>query len=420
MKGKYSLPVVKAVDLIWTSFDKEEMRRGYEMLLQAGQKGDADALCFIARCHMGEEYVWSGGGFATDDDNASLLMQRSALMGSATGVLCAVRSGNFTPSVERGMPFASFKEAYEEVLAQAERGNAFCQYLIGNVYYWGDYLMVEPELAHQFKNVEAYNEFAYPIARKYYERSFRGRITAGWGNYRNIWKSGLSLENPELYESYFIQLAEISPVVCCSYGIYLDTEKNDKQGALSYYIRAAHRGDIQATFNAGCCYDQGSGVEQDIDMAFRFYEIAAIGGEAGAQWQVGYYYFDGWGSVEQDYAKAAYWFQQAYENPNGNCELRSAAYLAICYQDGLGVVQDYDIAFSYLEVVEDQTDELWDPINAMVLNALGVAYAYGLGTEQDIELGRENLEAAAKLGSETAKENLQYLEQQGKKRKIDD
>ncbi|MDE6800940.1 MAG: hypothetical protein K2P62_12050, partial [Phocaeicola sp.] len=99
MKGKYSLPVVKAVDLIWTSFDKEEMRRGYEMLLQAGQKGDADALCFIARCHMGEEYVWSGGGFATDDDNASLLMQRSALMGSATGVLCAVRSGNFTPSV---------------------------------------------------------------------------------------------------------------------------------------------------------------------------------------------------------------------------------------------------------------------------------------------------------------------------------
>ena len=53
-------------------------------------------------------------------------------------------------------------------------------------------------------------------------------------------------------------------------------------------------------------------------------------------------------------------------------------------------------------------------------NALGVAYAYGLGTEQDIELGRENLEAAAKLGSETAKENLQYLEQQGKKRKIDD
>ena len=81
MNGKYSLPVVKAVDLIWTSFDKEEIHRGYAMLMQAAQQGDADALCFIARCFMGEEYVWSGAGFATDDASASKLMQKSALMG---------------------------------------------------------------------------------------------------------------------------------------------------------------------------------------------------------------------------------------------------------------------------------------------------------------------------------------------------
>lgn len=55
MNGKYSLPVVKAVDLIWTSFDREEIHRGYAMLMQAAQQGDADALCFIARCFMGEE-----------------------------------------------------------------------------------------------------------------------------------------------------------------------------------------------------------------------------------------------------------------------------------------------------------------------------------------------------------------------------
>ena len=108
MNGKFSLPVVKAIDLIWTSFNKEEIRRGYEMLLQAAQHGDADALCFIARCFMGPQYVWSGAGFATDDANASMLMQKSAMMGSASGVLCAVRSGNFTPAVQRAMPFASF------------------------------------------------------------------------------------------------------------------------------------------------------------------------------------------------------------------------------------------------------------------------------------------------------------------------
>lgn len=58
MKGKYSKPVKTAVELIWSSFDRDEIRRGYAMLMQAAQQGDADALAFIARCFMGEEYVW--------------------------------------------------------------------------------------------------------------------------------------------------------------------------------------------------------------------------------------------------------------------------------------------------------------------------------------------------------------------------
>ena len=86
---------------------------------------------------MGESYVWPQAGFKVDDENASKLMQKSAMMGSATGVLCAARSANLTPSVERAMPFASFKEAFEEILGQAERGDAFCCYMVGNVYYWG-------------------------------------------------------------------------------------------------------------------------------------------------------------------------------------------------------------------------------------------------------------------------------------------
>ena len=55
MKGKYSKPVKTAVKLIWSSFDREKIRQGYAMLMQAAQQGDADALAFIARCFMGEE-----------------------------------------------------------------------------------------------------------------------------------------------------------------------------------------------------------------------------------------------------------------------------------------------------------------------------------------------------------------------------
>lgn len=119
MNGTFSLPVLKGVDLIWTSFDKQEVRRGYDMLMMAAREGDADALCFIARCFMDEEYVWSGAGFTPDYKNASMLMQKSAVMGSASGVLCCVRSDNFTPTVFRDMPLESFREPFEEVRQQA-------------------------------------------------------------------------------------------------------------------------------------------------------------------------------------------------------------------------------------------------------------------------------------------------------------
>ena len=411
MNGKYSLPVVKAVDMIWTSFDREEIRRGYAMLMQAAQQGDADALAFIARCFMGEEYVWSGAGFTPDEANASMLMQKSALMGSATGVLCAVRSGNLTPSVQRGMPFASFKDAFDEILSQAERGNAFCCYMIGNVYFWGDYLLVEPELAKQFKTEDKYHAWAYPIAKDWYERSFKGRVCAGWGNYCNIRKSRLCSIKNDTFEFYYQMLAEISPVICNNYGHYLETEKKNPQAALTYYAKAAYQGDPQGAYNAGHVYEGGEVVEENIEVAYQFYKIAATGGHPGGQFEMGYYHFEGCGGAEQDYAKAVQWFEQAYENPKCRNVTRTqaAAYLGICCQDGLGVVQDDDAAIEYLREAEEGIDDLWDSIKEKVLNALGVAYAFGRGTEEDIELGYQYFEDAAKLGSEEAKEHLQYI-----------
>lgn len=411
MNGKYSLPVVKAVDMIWTSFDREEIRRGYAMLMQAAQQGDADALAFIARCFMGEEYVWGGAGFTPDDANASKLMQKSAMMGSATGVLCAVRSGNFTPAVQRGMPFASFKDAFEEILHQAEGGNAFCCYMIGNVYYWGDYLLVEPELSKEFKTEQEYNAWAYPKAVEWYERSFNGRICAGWGNYCSIRDSGLCSIQKDVFEHYYQLLAEIFPLICNNYGHYLEYDMKNPQAALGYYAKAAYRGDPQGAYNAGHIYEGGEVVEENIEIACRFYQMAAMGGLAAAQFEMGYYHFEGCGTMEQDYAKAVQWFEKAYSNPKcrQKTKVQTAAYLGICCQDGLGTVQDDEVALEYLQEAEEGSDDLWDSIKSKVLTALGVAYAFGRGTDEDIELGYQYLEDASTLGSEEAKEYLSYI-----------
>ena len=411
MKGKYSKPVKTAVELIWSSFDRDEIRRGYAMLMQAAQQGDADALAFIARCFMGEEYVWPQAGFKVDDANASKLMQKSAMMGSATGVLCAARSSNLTPSVERHMPFASFKEAFEEILGQAERGDAFCCYMVANVYFWGDYLRVEPDYAKQFKDENGYNAWAYPIAKEWYERSFDGGLCAGWGNYCNIRESGLCDIAQDVFEKYYLMLADISPVICNNYGYYLRTEKGDSYGGLLRYVEAARRGDPQAAYNAGHIYEAGEEVDENIDLAYQLYEMAAKCGHPAGQFEVGYYLFEGFGDVEQDYAKAVEWFEKAYQNPkcSETTRTQTAAYLGLCYQEGLGTVQDDDVAFEYLHEAGEDIDNLWESITVKVLTALGVAYAFGRGTEADIELGYQYFEDAAKLGSEEAKEYIGYI-----------
>lgn len=411
MKGKYSKPVKTAVELIWSSFDREQIRQGYALLMQAAQQGDADALAFIARCFMGEEYVWAQAGFKADDANASKLMQKSALMGSATGVLCAARSGNLTPSVERSMPFASFKEAFEEILTQAERGDAFCCYMVGNVYYWGDYLRVEPDLTKMFADVNAYNTWAYPIAKSWYERSFDKGLCAGWGNYCNIRKSGLCDISTDVYEQYYQKLADISPVICTNYGYYLRKEKGESYGGLLRYVEAARKGDPQGAYNAGHIYEAGEEVEENIELAYQLYEMAANGGLASGQFEMGYYHFEGCGDAEQDYAVAFDWFEKAYNNPKCSKTTRTqvAAYLGLCYQEGLGTVQDFDLALEYLHEAGEGIDDLWESITVKVLTALGVAYAFGRGTEADIELGYQYFEDAVKLGSKEAKEYIDYI-----------
>ena len=411
MKGEYSTAVETAVKLIWSSFDREKIRQGYAMLMQAAQQGDADALAFIARCFMGEEYVWSQAGFTVDEANASKLMQKSAMMGSATGVLCAVRSANLTPSVERAMPFASFKEAFEEILGQAERGDAFCCYMVANVYFWGDYLRVEPDYAKQFKDERDYNAWAWPIAKVWYERSFDGRLCAGWGNYCDIRKSGLGDISRDAYERYYQMLADISPVICTNYGYYLRKEKGDSYAGLLRYVEAARKGDPQGAYNAGHIYEAGEEVDENIDLAYQLYEMAAKCGHPAGQFEVGYYLFEGFGDVEQDYAKAVEWFEKAYQNPkcSETTRTQTAAYLGLCYQEGLGTVQDDDVAFEYLHEAGEDIDNLWESITVKVLTALGVAYAFGRGTEADIELGYQYFEDAVKLDSEEAKEYIGYI-----------
>ena len=68
-------------------------QRGFQLLQQAAQDGDADACCLLARCLYGPEYTWPGHGFPVDGQAGDELMRRSVLGGKRHRALLSLRSG---------------------------------------------------------------------------------------------------------------------------------------------------------------------------------------------------------------------------------------------------------------------------------------------------------------------------------------
>ena len=101
-------------------------------------------------------------------------------------------------------------------------------------------------------------------------------------------------------------------------------------------MMAVERGDAASAYNVGTCYGRGYGVAEDPDKAFEYYMMAAEAGYANAQFQVGNFYYEGRGNVRHDYAAAVRWLEHAYANRSDREDIRAAAELAVCYQNGLG------------------------------------------------------------------------------------
>ncbi len=208
------------------------MRRGYDLLTEAAREGDADAYCFLGRCHLGEEYVGSGGGFVRDERLASRYIAESIVRGSASGVLCALRTGDLTPELHAQMPFDSLKRSLC-IGARTGRGRrGFRPVHDRQRLFWGDYLeIIGDEEAARFDSEEDYYAFAYPIAAHYYERSFRNGLTCGFGNYRSIYESDLTEIDFDTYaETLEMLVATGDPLIFNDYGKFLEDEYDDAEG----------------------------------------------------------------------------------------------------------------------------------------------------------------------------------------------
>ena len=63
--------------------------------------------------------------------------------------------------------------------------------------------------------------------------------------------------------------------------------KKDYDGAFEYFTKAAEAGDMDGHFELSCLYQQGKGVEKDMEKLVHHLEEAAIGGHPLARYNLG-------------------------------------------------------------------------------------------------------------------------------------
>ena len=382
MGRELSSEVKQALQDIYYQERNGRGKAAFALLEKASAAGDGDASCVLARCYCGYQYVWSGHGFPEDDDKATALLHKSVEQGSALGVLVAMRTGEMTPELEEKMPFGSLQEAFDQARELAESGDAFCQYVVANSYFWWDFIRIQNRDRDSFPKEDAAFNAAYKAYLKeniskcedLFWKALRGGIYLAANNLNRYYTEGdedIILPQPEKARDLWKIGAECGhPLHQSIYAKDLEKEGR-KEEAFYWYKQAAEGGEPGGWCNVGRCYMEGIGTPKDEAYAVKCYEKELSAGSITSHNVLGEAYFLGKGVV-QDYAEAVRLLTYACDRGSKY----GLFYLAKCCFNGWGTPQDYVRARQYLDKVD------WNYWEADYLR--GLIYGNGLGVAADI------------------------------------
>jgi len=116
--------------------------------------------------------------------------------------------------------------------------------------------------------------------------------------------------------------------------------------------KLAEQGDVNAQYNLGVMYNNGTGVEQNFKEAVKWYRKAAEQGQVYAQSNLGVIYAKGQG-VDQDFKEALKWWQKAADQGNAYAQYN----LGRMYKRGEGVTEDHVTAYAWWNIAATNGDK---------------------------------------------------------------
>lgn len=390
--GKYfSDTVEKAVADLFYCYDNDRAKRAEAALrLAAEGQGDGDAYYFLSCCCLGASYNWVYHPFEEDEEAAYRLLGKGIALGSAAAVLGALRENMLTPEYRELMPFENIGQARDVILEKAENGCQFCQYLIGNTYYFLDVIEIDGVRESQFADEEAWDNWRREQMEKslpWFARAFGGGMGLAGRNLCDYYRKGRGclVAADQDRATDIIEKGAVMryPEWMYALGNKLFFIPDRKVEGFSWALQAAKLGYAMAWDIVGDGYRQGDVVDGDLPYALECYEkSAACGDDSYACGQAGEMYFLGLGT-ERDYDKAARYLEKAHQL-RGEDDADTAK-LGLCCLLGYGCRQDVERGKALLERSEDAGYKNY---------GLGMMYAQGIGVKKDIARGVEYFQEA--------------------------
>lgn len=339
--GKYFSDVVdKAIEGLYYCYDSGRAKEAADELFLAAKEGDGDACYFLSRCFSGVCYSWEYHPFEENEAAAYAMLHQGISLGSAAAVLGALRMDMLTPELREIMPFENIKEAWNVIYEKAEKGCLFCQYMIGNTYYFLDVIEIEDRKESEFESRAAWDDWRREQMEKsipWFEKAFFGGMGLAGRNYRNYYGEGRGNLIPPVYEKKMEVLRQGAKLgypdwmYALAFELYYKLDKAEE--ALPWALEAARAGHLFGWHIVGDIYWDGKAVERNMAYALECFEkTACYGNDPYACRRAGDMYFRGLGTA-QDYARAVQYLEKK-DGHFGDDEL------GLCYLLGYGCEQD--------------------------------------------------------------------------------
>jgi TPR repeat protein len=285
-------------------------------------------------------------------------------------------------------PGEPHRKPFNDVRAQAERGEAQAQFQLGSLYLSGSLVGVardEVEAANWFRKAADQNQTDAQSCLGFCYLNGQGVPKDPVEGVRWLRKAAEQNQSD----------AQNNLGLCYANG---QGVAKDEVEAVKWHRRAAEQNNAEAQNNLGNCYAMGLGAAKDDVEAVKWFHKAAEQHLAKAQCNLGLCYINGRG-IPKDPVEAVNWFRQASQQDLALAQFN----LGVCYLSGQGVVKDEPEAVKWFRLAAEQNDPSaqW---------GLGLCYGSGQGAAKDEVQAYKWCLLASAQGFEAAKGVVRQLE----------